>query len=207
MVVVIAHFQKPVARPQGAVERRHPAGMLAVDGQHQPVEEPPPFRCGAHEQAVHRRRQPHHAQMIAEGGGRTHRLAVDPAAPAGAAVFLAGCVDAGAQRRQSQLALDFGGHRPGAVALIVGDILQRGAAQTASRRQKRDRLQAVGLAGAVRTDQHHHVAARLQARRAIVAEMREAETMDAGGGHDWRGLCRIVGMNATTSDVLIRESG
>ena len=33
-------------------------------------------------QSVHRRRQPHHAQMIAERGSRADRLAVDAAAPA-----------------------------------------------------------------------------------------------------------------------------
>jgi len=35
--------------------------------------------------------------MIAEGGGRTDRLAVDPAAPAGRAVFISRRIDAGAQ--------------------------------------------------------------------------------------------------------------
>ena len=117
MVVVVAHLQQPVARAQGAIQRRHPAGMLGVDRQHQPVEKPPPFRCGPHEQPVHRRCQPHHAQMIAEGGGGTHRLAVDPAAPAGSGFLRNRRIDAGAERRQSQRAFDLGGHRPRAVAL------------------------------------------------------------------------------------------
>ena len=175
MVVVIAHFEQPVARAQRTLQRRHAAGMLAVDRQHQPVEEAPPFRGGAEKQPVHRRRQPHHAQMIAERGRRTDRLAVDPAAPAGGAVFISRRIDPGAERGKPQRALDFGGDRPGTVALIVGDILQRRAPQAASRRQKRDRLEAIGLAGAVRPHQHHDVAARLHASRPIIAKMRQRQ--------------------------------
>jgi len=67
VIVVIADFEQPVARPQRAFERRDAARMLAVDREHQPVEEAPPLRCGAHEQAVHGGSQPHHAQVIAEG--------------------------------------------------------------------------------------------------------------------------------------------
>ncbi len=73
VVVVIADLEQPVARAQRALQRRHPAGMLGIDRQHQPVEEAPPLRSGAHEQPVHRRRQPDHAQMIAEGGRRERR--------------------------------------------------------------------------------------------------------------------------------------
>ena len=70
--------------------------------------------------------------------------------------------------------------------MIVGDVFQRRAPQSASRRQKRYGLDAIGLAGAVRPDQHDQIAARLQRRRAIVAEMREAQTANAGGGHGQR---------------------
>ncbi len=183
MVVVIAHLEQPVARAQRALQRRNAAGMFAVDRQHQPVEEPPALGRGAEEQPVHGGRQPDHAQMIAERGRRAHRLAVDAAAPAGRGRLAAGRVEAGAERGQTQRALDLGGDRPGAVALIVGDVFQRGAPKPASRRQKRDRLEAIGLAGAVRPDQHHDVAARLQTRRAIIAEVRQRQPVDAGGGH------------------------
>ena len=80
-------------------------------------------------------------------------------------------------------AFDLGGNRPRAIALIVRDILKRGAAQPASRRKKRDRLNTVGLSGAVRTHQHDHIAPRLKARRAIVAEVRKREAVNAGSGH------------------------
>ena len=125
-------------------------------------------------------RQPDHAQMIAERRGRRHRLAVDPAAPAGGGRLNARRIDAGAERREAERALDLGGHRPRAVALVIRDIVKGGAAQAASRRQKRDRLDAIGLAGAVRAHQHHHVTARLKARRAIIAEMREGKAMRSG---------------------------
>ena len=184
MVVVIAHFQQAVARAQGALERRHPAGMLAVDRQHQPVEKPPPLRCRAEEQSVHRRRQPHHAQMIAEGGGGS--------SPARGRSGSAGwwrrprCraasmpVPSVARPSAPSTSADTA-HEPS--PWIVGDVVERGAAQAASGRQKRDRLDAIGLAGAVRPHQHHHVAARLQARRAIIAEVRQRQAVDAGGGH------------------------
>ena len=109
--------------------------MLAVDGEHQAVEEAPPLGGRAHEQPVHRRRQPHHAQMIAEGGGGGDRLAVDAAAAARRSVAERR-LDAGPERGQAQRALDLSGYRPGTVALIVGDVFQRGAAKPAARRQE-----------------------------------------------------------------------
>ena len=93
-------------------------------------------RGGTEEQPVHRRCQPYHAQMIAEGGRRTHRLTVNPAAAAGRAVFIPRRIDAGAERGKPERALDFGGNGPGTVALVVGDILQRGPPQASSRREK-----------------------------------------------------------------------
>ena len=86
--------------------------MLAVDREHQPVEKPTPLRGCAQKQPIHCRREPDHAQMIAEGGGRVHGLAVDPAAPAGGGRIAAGRVDAGAERCQPERALDLGGYRP-----------------------------------------------------------------------------------------------
>jgi hypothetical protein len=51
--------------------------------------------------------------MIAERGRRTHRLAVDPAAPAGRGRLRAGRIDAGAERGKSECTLDLGGDRFG----------------------------------------------------------------------------------------------
>src|SRR5258706_8434638 len=118
--------------------------------------------------------------MIAERIGRADRLAVDAAAAAYPVAIAMWRIDAGAERGKAERALDFGRYRPGAVALVVGDIFQRRTAQAAARRQERDRLQAIGLAGAVRPDQRHDIRARRHARRAIVAEVRERQAMDAG---------------------------
>jgi hypothetical protein len=183
VAVIIALFQQPIARAQAAVERGDAAGMVLVDCQHQAVEEPAALGGGAHEELVHRRRQPHHAQMIAERGGRTHRLAVDPAAPAGGSGLIGRRIDAGAERGEADLAFNLGGDGPRAVALDVGDVVQRGAAQPAAGGEEGDCFEAIGLAGAVRPDQHDHVAARVERRRAIIAKVGEGQAMDAGGGH------------------------
>ena len=63
-------------------------------------------------------------------------------------------LDPGAERRKAERAFEFGRDRPGAVAFGERDLVERRAAQAASRREKRDRLDQVGLAGAVRSDQH-----------------------------------------------------
>ena len=72
--------------------------------------------------------------MIAEGRGGADILAVDAAAAARGG-FPAWRLDAGAERGEPQRALDLGGDRPGAVALVVGDIFQRGATQASAGRE------------------------------------------------------------------------
>src|SRR5581483_2740700 len=64
---------------------------------------------------------------------------------------------------------------------------QGGAAQAAAGREERDRLQAIGLAGTVGPDQRDHVRLHIHARRAIAAEMRQRQAVDAGWGHWVRG--------------------
>ncbi len=195
VAVVVAFLEQAVARAQRAFQRRDPARMATVDRQHQAVEEAPPLGGRAREQAVHRRRQPYHPQMVAERGGGIDRLAVDPAAPHRRGVLGGSRVDPGAERGQPQRALDLGRHRPGAVALVVGQILQGGAAQPAPRRQQRNRLQAIGLAGAVGAHQHHQVGGRAHARRAVAAEMCQGEAADAGSGHGLE-LARSISRHA-----------
>src|SRR3981081_481709 len=111
--------------------------------------------------------------MIAERRGRVPRLAVDPAAPAWGGRLIAGRVDAGAECCQPERTFDLSGHRPRTIALIISDIVECRAAQAAARRQKRNRLDAIGLSGPVWADQHHHVPARLKARRAIATAARQ----------------------------------
>ena len=78
-------------------------------------------------------------------------------------VLRGGRLDAGAERREAERAFDLGGDRPGAVALGERDLVERRAAQAAAGRQKRDRLDQIGLAGAVRPDQHDRAARRRRA--------------------------------------------
>ena len=87
------------------------AAWLGVDRQHQSVEKAAALRCRAHEQPVHRRHQPHHAEMIGERGSRGDRLAVDPAL-ARERRFVGGRFDAGAEGREPQRAVDLGRNRP-----------------------------------------------------------------------------------------------
>ena len=87
-------------------------------------------------------------------------------------------LDAGAERGEPQRAFDFGGNRPGAVALAEGDLLERGAAQPAAGREKRNGLDQIGLAGAVRPDEHDRLGAGFERRRAVVAEIGERQAVD-----------------------------
>src|SRR5947209_18658913 len=98
-------------------------------------------------------------------------------------VLADGRLDAGSERRQAQRTLDLRRDRPGAVTLRKGDILQRRAAQAASGRQQRDRLDQIGLAGAVRPDQQHRPGADLDLRGVIAAEIGQGQATDSSGGH------------------------
>jgi hypothetical protein len=56
-------------------------------------------------------------------------------------------------------------------------------AAAAPGREKRDRLDEVGLARAVRPDEHHRPGADLDLRAVIAAEIRQGQAADAGAGH------------------------
>ena len=101
-----------------------------------------------------------------------------------------GASNPGAERREPKRALDLGRHRPGAVALVVGDIFQRGAAQAPAGREIRDRLQAIGLSGAVEATSAIMSPRAAIPARAIIAEMRQRQAMDAGWGHGGRDVDR-----------------
>src|SRR3954454_18847721 len=107
--------------------------MMAIDGEHQPVEKSASLRGRAQKEPIHCRCEPYHSQVIAERACRTHRLAIDAAAPAGGGPIAAGGVDSGAERCQPERAFDFGGHGPRAIALVVSHVLERRATQSASR--------------------------------------------------------------------------
>src|SRR5262249_32272836 len=72
-----------------------------------------------------------------------------------------------------------------AVALRKRNFIELCAAQPPTRRKERDRLQHIGLAGAVRTSERHQTCLRRHGGRAIVAEIGEGQSAYAGGaGHD-----------------------
>ena len=52
-------------------------GMGRIKAQHQPIEKPPPATRAFEKEAVHRRRQPDHAEPLAEHSLAACRLAVD----------------------------------------------------------------------------------------------------------------------------------
>jgi hypothetical protein len=77
--------------------------------------------------------------MIGEGRRRWRRLAIDPASALDCGVIIGrSSLYTGAERRQSQGALDFGSDGPGPVALTEGHFIERGPAQTASGCNKRN---------------------------------------------------------------------
>ena len=147
-------LEKPIARAQRPLQRVDPAGMLGIDRQRQAIEKAAALRRRADEQRIHRRHQPDHAQVIGESGSRSDRFTIDPAFALHQRAVFGRPLDAGAERGEPQRALDLGGHRPGAVALVERHLLERGAAQTAARREKRNGLDQIGLARAVRPIEH-----------------------------------------------------
>ena len=156
--------------------------MLRIDGEHQAVEETAALGSRPIEQRVHGGRQPYDAQVIGEGRRRGDRLSRSTRHLREGADILAGRrIDAGAERGEPQHALDLGRHRPGAVALGERQLFHGGAAQAPARRQQRDRLDQIGLAGAVGPGQHHRPGwPKLDLRGVIAAEIGEAQTADEG---------------------------
>ena len=134
--------------------------MTGLEAQYQPVEEAPPPACTFDEEAVHGGRQPDHLHDIAQIGGAACFHAVQPHVTLLPAI--------GAQR-QPGADLMLGAatrhrrrHRPQRRVRhnrTLADMLgQFRAAQATARRQQRERVQDVGLAGAVRSRQHHRCA-------------------------------------------------
>ena len=99
----------------------------------------------------------------------------------GAGILAGRRIDAGAERGQAEHAFDLGRHRPGAVAFGERQFFHGGAAQAAAGRQQRDRLDQIGLAGAIGPGQHHRAGpAKLDLRGVIAAEIGERQAADEG---------------------------
>ena len=147
------------------------------------VEEATPLAGGAEEQPVHGGGQPDDADMVGEGGGRAHRHAVD-AALARAGLRIA-AVDACAEHRLVIGSLDGGADCPAAIAPVMGGLGEGGAPQAATGGEEGERLEHIGLAGAILADERDQIGARLERRGAVAAEAGEGEARDAAAD----GLC------------------
>ena len=171
--------QEAVARAQRAFQCVDARAVLGVGRQHQAIQELAALRRGAGKQAIHRRHQPEDAQMIGERG-RRHRFAVD-AAFARDVLVIRRRFDAGAQHGDAKAAFDFRRYRPRSVALAESHFFHRRVAQAAAGAEDGDRFQHVGLAGAVRANQHDRSIADVDACRVVAAEVGQGQAADACG--------------------------
>ncbi len=173
--------EEPVPPAHRPLEGVGAAAVGLVDGEHRAVEKAPPVGRRAGEQAVHRRRQPEHAEVVEEGVRRGGRGMVDldpaaafrpgrPAHHAGAEIDLAG-------PRWRPVAATA---QAAVAALASGDLVEAGAADAAAGRQQRHRLEEVGLAGAVRPGEHHAPPVEPHRQRGIVPVAGQLQRRDRG---------------------------
>ena len=147
-----------------------------ADGQHEPVEEAAAVAGGTHEELVHRRRQPGDAQPFHHVVG-CGRRAVDAHPPpdlglarrAGRAGADLPALAGAAQRRMD---------RKARAGRLVGHVGIGGTPQSAARREQRNRLQQIGLAGAVLAGQHDEPGVEVDRERRIIAEARQLQPFD-----------------------------
>jgi hypothetical protein len=156
--------------------------MLGIDRKHEAVEKVAALGGRTAEQSVHRRHEPDDAEMIGECCGGRDRLAVDAVLARGCRILGGRRLNAGPQARQAQRTRHVRRHRPGAVALGKGDVFERRAPQAAPGCEKRDRLDEIGLAGAIRSGEHHERRADVDLCGMVAAEIRQSQATDAGGG-------------------------
>ena len=187
----IAHAlrEQAVALLHGPLELADAGPVAGIEAGDQAIEEAAALGCGAHEQAVHGRRQPHHLDVVGERAGARLVLAVDAhdaaAAPAGLRAGRAAGADVDAAVLRAQVR----GNRPARFA-DLGQLLVGCAAQALAGREQRQRLQQIGLAGAVRPAQHDGLRSDAEGEAGVVAEGGEMQPLDprAGRGRAAYGL-------------------
>ncbi len=135
-----------VAGAHRRVVAREWCAWLGLERQHQPVEEAPPLARAAGEQPVHRRRQPQRPTAIRDRRVHRCRGAVDPHLPPFGSAGEGPGADFASHRARAATA-------EAAAAALPRHLAERRAAQTASRREQRDRFEQVGLARAVLAEQ------------------------------------------------------
>ncbi len=150
-------LQHAVAVAQGAFQRRHARAVLAVDREHDAVEEAAALGRRAGEEPVHGGRQPDDAQVVGEALGGRHGRAIDAASARGRRPR-AGEFEAGAELRGRDFAgriLDLDRDGPAATAAVPRAVGEFRPAETAARGEEGQGLEQVGLAGAVEAGERH----------------------------------------------------
>ena len=164
----------PVAHRLVVCERLF--GMFGKERQRQPIQKAAATLGRLDPQPVHRRDQPkdaHHTTKLGLRGG----LSVDPD------LARLGRFGPGLQLMRGGKPLYCHGNLPAKRFRPSGQIIGSGAAQAPARGQKGHRLQHVGLARAVRPDQRHGAAVKVQPLRAVAPEMRQGEGFDDQAAH------------------------
>ncbi len=174
LVVTVAVAQQPVAAAHRPFIIEHALAVRGIDGEHHTVQKTPPVGSASREQPIHRRHHPENARIIEQivaGSGNTvdADLAATLAAASGAGADLGLAIDHAIKRGMNGKAIE----RTGACDIVISS-----AAQAAPRRQKGNRFDQIGLAGAVFAGQHHVAGAKRQRQFRIVAEIDKLKPPD-----------------------------
>ena len=142
--------------------------VARIEREDEAVEKAPPIARGFDEQPVHRRGQPQHRQPFAKRR-RRRRGAIDPHNPSpGIRRF-----DPGPQRHRRQVGtgLHLGKDRKPSARAVAHHVGERRPAQPAPRREQRNRLQDIGLAGAIVAMQRDEPRRRCDVRTGMIAKI------------------------------------
>jgi hypothetical protein len=184
-------LQELVALTHGALEGAEPRAVTGIKTQDQPVEEPAPVTGRPHEQAVHRRQQPDHVDVVGEHAGARHGLPVDANGAAGGAGFVT-CAGGPARTspgrqacpdfKESRRRLQARGDRPAPVPAKPRQLGEGRPAQALARSEQGHGLQQVGLAGAVGAGQHDRFRTKIEGEARMAAEIGQRQPLDPAAG-------------------------
>ena len=182
--------QQPVALPHAAFVAGGRGGMIWLRGIGQPVEKAAACRCAFRKQPVHGGCQPHQRQPLRQrrGGGIGF---VDPHALA----IRGGRVRADAQGGVAKL----GEHRKTARPLFARHDRQGGAPQSPAGRQHGNRLQHIGLAGAVGAGEQNEARGRRNVQLGVIAKIGQGQP---GNRHPANPCVMPCGVSSGTRPTL-----
>ena len=171
-------LEDAVARAQGAFERVRARRVTGVYGEHEPVEKAPAVAGRPAEQTIEIRRQPDQPQMLGESRGASGD-AVDPG-DAGAPALGIRLAQPGAET--GPVIGEGDGSRKAARPALAGHGRKIGAPQPPTRGKQRERLEDIGLAGAVLAAQRDNAARDGQLERGVGAEIPKRQMRDGAQG-------------------------